>query len=388
MNPSFVKVNKIVQQTCHFIEGQFIILILKIRRCIYNMGLFQLKQVGKNEGNAIIFPKIDLDVNKEEMVAIQCNNEVAKRLVNMIIGRSPISTGEILLEGMNLNQNFKSFSSRVGVLLLEEGMYERLTSEEYLKFSRSLYDVDVNINSLLRNVCLAEKSKIRISKLSYSEKKRLQLARVILHQPDLLIMEEPDQNIDIESKIIMQRVLEEFKGHGKTILILTNNFESAVSMTDMVYRLNINGLKKIEVIDEGIEYSKAKGGDKHKEQASEKETTYIPIQFEKIPAKVDDKIILFDPTEIIYVESNEGVSHLHVNGEVFPCSITLNNLLERLQPFGFFRCHRSYIVNLQKVREVITWTRNSYSLVLDDLKKSSIPLSKGRLSELKSILNI
>lgn len=126
-----------------------------------------------------------------------------------------------------------------------------------------------------------------------------------------------------------------------------------------------------------------------KKQAEEKATVIRrPLRFEKIPAKVNEKIILFDPTEIVLVESNEGISNLHVNGEVFPCSITLNDLSERLQPFGFFRCHRSYIVNLQKVREVITWTRNSYSLILEDSKKSSVPLSKGKLNELKNIIGI
>lgn len=66
-----------------------------------------------------------------------------------------------------------------------------------------------------------------------------------MHHPDLLLMEEPDQNIDLESKIIMQRVLEEFKRQGKAVLITTNNFESAISMTNTVYRLNDEGLKKL-----------------------------------------------------------------------------------------------------------------------------------------------
>ncbi|NGY80208.1 LytTR family transcriptional regulator (plasmid) [Bacillus megaterium] len=114
----------------------------------------------------------------------------------------------------------------------------------------------------------------------------------------------------------------------------------------------------------------------------------MQVRFEKIPAKVNEKIILFNPTEIEFIESNEGVANLHVNGEVFPCSYTLNELFNRLEAFGFFRCHRSYIVNLQKVREVITWTRNSYSLILDDHEKSSIPLSKGKLGELKEIIGL
>ena len=113
-----------------------------------------------------------------------------------------------------------------------------------------------------------------------------------------------------------------------------------------------------------------------------------PVRFEKIPTKVNEKIVLFDPPEIDYIESNDGQSALHVNGEEFPTTFTLNELEERLQHFGFFRCHRSYIVNLQKVREVITWTRNSYSLILDDEKKSNIPLSKSKMGELKEMLGL
>ncbi|QQZ09653.1 LytTR family transcriptional regulator DNA-binding domain-containing protein [Heyndrickxia vini] len=377
------------------------------------MCLLQIKQIEKSKGNTIVFPKIDLDIHKEEIVAIQCNHEVGKQLIMMIIGETPISNGEVLLEGLPINHHFKSLSNRVGLFLLDEAMYERLTPKEYLNFYKRLYDVDEEINSLLQKVGLIEKVKSKISKLTYSEKKRLQLARAILHLPGLLIMEEPDQNIDIESKIIMQRVLEDFKGQGKAVLITTNNFESAISMTNTVYRLNEVGLKKIDVVDEEkgtlhavsiddqvidspptivneeIENSTAEEANEGKEKAEEEATIiHRPLRIEKIPAKVEDKMILFDPTEIVFVESNEGISHLHVNGEVFPCSITLNDLSERLRPFGFFRCHRSYIVNLQKVREVITWTRNSYSLILEDSKKSPVPLSKGKLNELKVILGI
>ncbi len=388
---------------------------ISIHKEYAHMSLLQIKQIEKSKGNTIIFPKIDLDIHKEEIIAIQCNNEVGRQLIMMMIGETPISNGEVLLEGVPLNQRFKSLSNRVGLFLLDEALYDRLTTREYLSFFKNLYNVDIEIDSLIQKVSLAEKVRTKINKLSFSEKKRLQLARAILHQPDLLLMEEPDQNIDIESKIIMQRVLEEFKVQGKAVLIMTNNFESAISMTNTVYRLNDEGLKKIDVVDEenvalnsiliegqtidshpiiDTELSSEETASPTSEEVEDEivqtvdEDTAIhrPLRFEKIPAKVNEKIILFDPTEIVFVESNEGISHLHVDGEVFPCSITLNELSERLHPFGFFRCHRSYIVNLQKVREVITWTRNSYSLILEDSEKSSVPLSKGKLNELKNII--
>lgn len=79
------------------------------------MTLLQIKQIEKSKGNTIIFPKIDLDIHKEEVIAIQCNNEVGKQLIMMIIGEIPISNGEVLLEGLPLNHCFKSLSNRVGL---------------------------------------------------------------------------------------------------------------------------------------------------------------------------------------------------------------------------------------------------------------------------------
>lgn len=56
--------------------------------------------------------------------------------------------------------------------------------------------------------------------------------------------------------------------------------------------------------------------------------------------------------------------------------MTLQQLEGRLKPYGFYRCHRSYIVNLQKVREIIIWSKNSYSLKLIGDENTIIPLSR------------
>ncbi|MCM3773826.1 LytTR family transcriptional regulator DNA-binding domain-containing protein [Priestia megaterium] len=382
------------------------------------MGLLSIKNLEKSIGNNILFQNIDLEINKGEIVGLKCNNELGNQFIKMLIGKLSISDGEILLKSVPLNINFKSLCKNVGIAFLDEVFYERLNLKQYLTFFSQLYQVDADIDYLLKQVGLIEKKKVKIKNLTFSEKKRLQVARVILPQPELIIFEEPNQNVDIESKIIIQRVIAELRKKDIAILIITNYFENAITLTNNVYTLERNGLKKIEVVDENSEDNQKliiknferevnttescfennqttleNGPSKQEFQLDgslkkEKSPLSMQVRFEKIPAKVNEKIILFDPTEISFIESNEGVSNLHVNGEVFPCSYTLNELFKRLQIFGFFRCHRSYIVNLQRVREVITWTRNSYSLILDDSKKSSIPLSKGNLSELKEIIGI
>ncbi|MFS1514605.1 LytTR family transcriptional regulator DNA-binding domain-containing protein [Chengkuizengella sp. SCS-71B] len=373
------------------------------------MSILKIKQLEKNIGNSVLFPAIDLEINHGEVVAIQCNREVGSKFIQLMIGELPASGGEILFLGSPLNKNFKRFSKRIGIVLLNENLYERLTPKQYLHFYKQLYEVKIDIMPLLEQVGLLSKSNMKISRLSFSEKKRLHFSRVFVHQPDLIILEEPDQNVDIESRIIIQKMINEFVAQKRAVLITTSYLESAIMMASHVYHLNDQGLKKLEVMDEvdnvkdekeenfEIEVNSIKPNNPKEDSvktevevdtADEESTTpsNVQVRFEKIPAKVDDKIILFDPMEIDFVESSEGISHLHVKGEVFPCTYTLNDLFSRLQPFGFFRCHRSYIVNLQKVREVITWTRNSYSLVLDDSKKSSIPLSKGKLTDLKGII--
>ncbi len=386
------------------------------------MSVLRVVQLEKRKGNSLLFSPFDLELKRGDAVAIQCNTEVSEEFIHILIGKSPQSGGELYYFG-DAFESFKKMTKRIGLVLINDALYERLTPIEYLTFYKRLYEVHTDIPALLLQIGLSEHNK-RISKLSYSEKKRLHIGRAILHDPELLILEEPIQNVDIESIYIIKKIINDLTTAGKTVLMTTNNLEHAILLTNSVYRLHGSGLKEMEIVaDEAEESSETEDGvqlqtedieqlqpehseqiqteeveqlqPKHDEQTQTEEeepatetTNVLPFRFEKIPAKINEKIILLDPTEIDYIESYDGVSNLHVNGEVFPCSYTMNQLLDRLYPFGFFRCHRSYIVNLQKVKEVVTWTRNSYSLILEDSKKSSVPLSKGNLNELKKIIGL
>jgi len=81
-----------------------------------------------------------------------------------------------------------------------------------------------------------------------------------------------------------------------------------------------------------------------------------------------------------------GQACLHTPDASLPTHFTLNELEERLSRSGFFRAHRAYLVNLQHVKEVIPYTRNSFSLRLDDSASTVIPLSKSAAGELRDLL--
>lgn len=345
------------------------------------MGL-RFTNVEKRLKDTLVFPVFNLHVGDSQTTAIHSSLNVRHTLLQMLTGRMPISNGDISI-GQRPISNVGSI--KVGFSLLNDELYERLTVADHIHFYQKLYDAAIPMNDILNRVHLEEKRYVRAKKLSYSEQQRVRFAKLLIQNPDQLIFEEPDQNIDIETQRVLMIMLEEFRTKGKSVLILTGNMESAVTLADKVYKLDDGGLHEIQV----AEQAEIDSIEEEVPVADEIDKPEIqPVRFEKIPTKVNEKIVLFDPPEIDYIESNDGQSYLHIKGEGFPTMFTMNELEERLQHFGFFRCHRSYIVNLQKVREVITWTRNSYSLILDDEKKSNIPLSKTKMAELKVMLGL
>ncbi|MFC5605031.1 LytTR family transcriptional regulator DNA-binding domain-containing protein [Sporosarcina koreensis] len=327
--------------------------------------------------DSVVFPPFDLSVDAGKVVAVYSSVNVREQLIGLLLEKSKLSNGEIRIGNSNISEN----NLKIGFYFLQDGLYERLSIEEMIHFTKQLYFSTDSVQDVIQTVQLDSKRCVKIKQLSYSERKRVQLACLLMQDATINIFEEPDQNLDLESKRIFLSVLQQLKQDGRSAFMLTGNMESAFTAADQIFRLDENGLHTVQI--EAEEESQ-----KDSESSHSIADSISPVRFEKIPTKVNEKIVLFEPPEIDYIESNDGQSFLHIKGESFPSPSTLNELETRLLPFGFFRCHRSYIVNLQKVREVITWTRNSYSLVLDDAEKSTIPLSKTKMVELKEMLGL
>ncbi|MEG0258312.1 MAG: LytTR family transcriptional regulator DNA-binding domain-containing protein [Lysinibacillus sp.] len=261
-------------------------------------------------------------------------------------------------------------------LFRDGGLYERLSVEEFIHFCQKLFThTSQTTEELLLQFSFKEIRKKKIIQLNSSEKQRIKMIYTYLNDAKIQIIEEPLQNLDEFSKQSIVHLLSILEQQGKTIILLSNNLEDLIISSSKLFRLDVLGLQVLDIHEDVTE-------------SSAPITENTPIRIDKIPTKKNDKIILFNPPEIDYIESVEGVVSVYVSGEAFPCTLSLNDLEQKLTPFGFFRSHRSYIVNLQKVREIITWTRNSYSLALNSTEKAVVPLSKNKLADLKEILGI
>lgn len=253
--------------------------------------------------------------------------------------------------------------------------YNRLTVEEQLAFLIQVAESRERVAPLLNYFKLTEDRRVRIGKLSPSKRMYVTLLRIYFaHQP-VLVLEEPYFYLEEQDRRTFKMILNDL-AQVKQILILTSNLEDALISCDTIYRLNEHGLHRLDIMD----------SEEDKQDGQEQDRANIILQ--KVSTKKNDKVILFNPPEIDFIESMEGSIVVHVDGEHYDCAMTLTELEQRLSSFGFFRCHRSYIVNLQKVREIITWTKNSYSLRLNTNKDAVVPLSRAKLQDLKELLNL
>lgn len=300
----------------------------------------------------LLLPKIELNMTSNQLIGIITDLKRKQLLMNQLVDHS------------------QYYLFRAG-----QSEYMRLTVDELITFLIRVTERNDRVASLLDYFALKEERKVKLKDLSPSKKVYVTLLRVYFaHQPTL-VLEEPYFYLEEEDRRHFKRILDDLSKE-KRILILTSNLEDAIISCDEIYRLNELGFHPLDIRD----------SEEDKQEVQEQDQANITLQ--KIYTKRNDRVFLFNPPEIDYIESIDGSILVHVGGENFVCALTLTELEQRPLNSGFFRCHRSYIVNLQKVREIITWTKNSYSLRLNTGKDAVVPLSRSKLHELKTLLNI
>ena len=101
----------------------------------------------------------------------------------------------------------------------------------------------------------------------------------------------------------------------------------------------------------------------------------------------NEKIIVVDLDDIYYCIAKERVTYVFTEDEEYSVGVSITEFYNSLPKDRFFRCHRSYIVNITKIREIIPWFNNTYNLRLQDIDYE-IPVSRSNLKEFKQLMNI
>jgi DNA-binding LytR/AlgR family response regulator len=108
----------------------------------------------------------------------------------------------------------------------------------------------------------------------------------------------------------------------------------------------------------------------------------------RMPVEKNGKTILLDQNDLIYAFTQGDSVYLKTPAEQYRTRFTLKELETRLNPRMFFRCHRCYIVNLTKIREMVPFFNGTYNLIMADKQQSEVPVSRKQARKLKTLLGI
>jgi ABC-2 type transport system ATP-binding protein len=306
-----------------------------------------------------------LHVKSGEIAAVfgtvDCGKDV---LFQLLIGKYRPTHGSVVVAGLNPYRDHQVFSQRVGVLFMEDTLYKRLSAIENLNFYCRLYRFPKTRSiEVLEQVGLADQANVITEKLSPGLSRRLALGRAILNNPQVLLLEDPFKGCEQASIDVISHVMRRQVQAGVAALIFTYDV-TGFNLCDNVYRLDQGRI--IEAYNPNPEQMHNR-----------------PFM---IPARGEDKIILIDPAEILFVFAEADHTYIQTPQERLLTQFTLTELEKRLSRSGFFRAHRAYLVNLQQIKEVIPYTRDSFSLKLKDAAGTMIPLSKSAERELRELL--
>jgi two-component system response regulator LytT len=106
----------------------------------------------------------------------------------------------------------------------------------------------------------------------------------------------------------------------------------------------------------------------------------------RIPVEKSGKIMLIDPNDIVFATLDGRYATIYTEADQYATSFTLQELESRLSPHQFFRTHRAYIVNLSKTAELVPWFKGAVHLVMQDARRTEVPVSRNVVKELKKRL--
>ncbi len=286
--------------------------------------------------------------------------------------------------------------------------HERLTVKEQLKFYMRWFGATYNIDDILRQFMLLEYSNVKVKKLEYDEFVLLKVALAYVQDNKFIIFKDILHNLKVETVDTILNVLSQFNADHKILHILSY-LDHGLLLSNEIYQVKRSQLKRLEVYEDREESNEAADSvekeqsdrsfnnsdvldsviNKHNQKniSQEINSNFSRSNVFRITVKSEDKTLFINPEDVDYIEGAEGKVNIHFNGESFKADYTLNELEEKLKVYGFYRCHRSYIINLQKVTEMITWSKNSYSIKIDGLENTFVPLSRNKVKEIQGYFN-
>lgn len=202
--------------------------------------MIHVKEISKSYGDVKALKGVSFDIRKGEIFGFLGPNGAGKSTtINILNTLLTSDSGEVLFEGKNIRDN-KDFCKRnIGVVPQEIALYEDISAYDNLMFWGSLYnipkiDLKTKVEDALRLVGLWDKRDLKVKTYSGGMKRRVNIASAILHNPKILLMDEPTVGVDPQSRNNIFELVESLNAEGMTIIYTTHYMEEAERLCDTI----------------------------------------------------------------------------------------------------------------------------------------------------------
>ncbi|SFM20582.1 heme exporter protein A [Methanolobus profundi] len=224
-------------------------------------SIISLTGLSKSFGRRKALNNIDLVIGKGEFVAIFGPNGAGKTTLLKIMSTIIEPTkGNVLINGIDSKKDPSKIRGMIGAISHETYLYDELTARENLEFFAHMYDIDKDhiddrIDDILKNVNLFQRADERAGSFSRGMKQRLSIARALLHQPSILLMDEPYTGLDQHAAANFERVLMGTGNSDVTRIMITHNIERAFELCDRMLIMDRGELRfdKLKTDIESVE---------------------------------------------------------------------------------------------------------------------------------------
>ena len=193
-------------------------------------------------GDKIALDNVSLSVKENSFFALLGPNGAGKStMINILSSLVIKNSGKVIVNGFDLDLNLKNVKRSLGIVPQEIYFDPFFTAIEYLMINQGLFGVKPNRKSamdLLETMGIADKADSMTRALSGGMKRRLLIAKALIHDPDIIILDEPTAGVDVDLRKHIWREMLKLKDKGKTIILTTHYLEEAQELCDEIAIIN------------------------------------------------------------------------------------------------------------------------------------------------------
>ena len=220
----------------------------------------KVKKLSKVYGTQKALIEVSFEINKGEIVGFLGPNGAGKStLMKILTGYIPQTNGDAKICNLDINKNSIETRSRIGYLPEHNPLYLDMYVKEYLEFVANIYNVNhKNIDEMIKKTGLLKEQHKLIRSLSKGYRQRVGLAQALIHNPEVLILDEPTTGLDPNQLIEIRSLIKEV-GREKTVLLSTHIMQEVEAICDRVIIINKGQIVANKTI---VELQKSKGNRK------------------------------------------------------------------------------------------------------------------------------